>query len=211
MNIGRLVHMYPRWAGACLCIRLCPSATLHPPPPPPPPPPRSQFFYMLSLSLSLYIWHANECICRLHTRGCMQTGTYKVAQAARPPPFKVYSRKGQKKNSHSIYVWAADTISALWTGVVLSPLKRCCHNAFVFFPPLPPPAPFLLLVRESRDATWRRECTAGTQLGCVVVGYGGGGGGQGKPCWCAKNVLIPGQVSALVRCCLVALLWCCLN
>lgn len=156
MNIGRLVHMYPRWAGACLCIRLCPSATLHPPPPPPPPPPRSQFFlYALSLSLSLYIWHANECICRLHTRGCMQTGTYKVAQAARPPPFKVYSRKGQKKNSHSIYVWAADTISALWTGVVLSPLKRCCHNAFVFFPPPPPapPTPFLLLVRESRDAT----------------------------------------------------------
>lgn len=47
--------------------------------------------------------------------------------------------KGKRKISHSIYVWAADTISAQWTGVVLSPLKRCCHNAFVLFPPPPPP------------------------------------------------------------------------
>lgn len=37
--------------------------------------------------------------------------------------------------SYAIYVWAADMISAPWTGVVLSPLKRCCHNAFIFSPP----------------------------------------------------------------------------
>lgn len=41
--------------------------------------------------------------------------------------------------SHAIYDWAADMIPALWTGVVLSPLKRCCHNAFIFHPP-PSPA-----------------------------------------------------------------------
>lgn len=36
--------------------------------------------------------------------------------------------------SYAIYVWAADMISAPWTGVVLSPLKRYCHNAFIFSP-----------------------------------------------------------------------------
>lgn len=36
--------------------------------------------------------------------------------------------------SHVNYVWAANMNSAPWTRVDLSPLKRCCHNAFIFSP-----------------------------------------------------------------------------
>ncbi len=38
------------------------------------------------------------------------------------------------KTSHEISVWAANMNSAPQTGVDLSPLKRCCHNAFIFSP-----------------------------------------------------------------------------
>lgn len=45
-NIGHLVHMYPQWVRACLCIRLCPSA-------PAPPPHSVLVLYALSPSLHL--------------------------------------------------------------------------------------------------------------------------------------------------------------
>lgn len=37
----------------------------------------------------------------------------------------------QRRISQAIYVWASNINSAPWAGVDLSPLKRCCHNAFI--------------------------------------------------------------------------------
>lgn len=72
--------------------------------------------------------------------------------------------------SHAIYVWAADMISAPRTGVVVSPLKRCCHNAFIS----PPPAGERvhgrhLMVRMDRDTAgpmWRMRGSIGV---CVCA------------------------------------------
>lgn len=68
-----------------------------------------------------------------------ETRTHKVRRAAKLK-FGGCAWKGHTEIfSHAIFVWATNMNSAPWTGVDLSPLKRCCHNAFVFFP---------LLVRE---------------------------------------------------------------
>lgn len=92
--------------------------------------------------------------------------------------------------------------SAPWTGVVLSPLKRRCHNAFVFFPPVGE--------RERGCHLMVRMHSSGTAV--LGGGWGKGSGGQERErCVCVCYVFervckLPECVSSCV--CGLALCMC---
>lgn len=122
MNTGRFMHMYTQCV--CVCVRLCPSA----------PPPRSLgFSYAVWLSTFHMQMHIHTVYTHRQMLTCMQKQGHTRWGKQQASVWKLCMERAQRI-SHAINVWAADMISAPWTGVVLSPLKRCCHSAFIFSP-----------------------------------------------------------------------------
>lgn len=124
VNEHRPLHAHVHSVCVCVCeaLSFCSSASLS-----------GLFIRCLALDIS----HANAHTYSVHTHTqmltCMQKQGHTRWGKQQASVWKLCMERAQRI-SHAINVWAADMISAPWTGVVLSPLKRCCHSAFIFSP-----------------------------------------------------------------------------
>lgn len=111
-----------------------------------------------------------------------ETRTHKVRQAAK------LCLDAVQRISCASYVWAADMISAPWTGVVLSPLKRCRHNAFIFSP----------LVHERDQGCHLMVRMHSTDTAGLSRVHGGRGRGNDRVCVSCRSVRMFGHAFVFV-------------